>query len=179
MSRTGDPAGDCILLGKITRPHGIRGEVKVHPYSGQPENFLGYRQILVSSEGQGERIPYSVEHIRVQGSQAVLQLAGCDSRTKAEALAGREVWLRRGDLPKPGEDEYYLADLEGKVAVSADGLSLGRITGIMDTPAHAILIVTGRGPEYLIPVHRGVVASVDEEQVVLRVPPGLLEINDH
>lgn len=179
MSRTGDLAGACILLGKITRPHGIRGEVKIHPYSGQPENFLGYREILVGSEDQEERIPYTVEQRRVQGRLAVLRLKGCDSRTKAEALAGHEVWLRRSDLPKPGEDEYYLAELEGKAAVSADGLPLGRITGIMDTPAHAILIVTGRGREYLVPVHTGVVTSIDEEQVVLRLPPGLLEINDH
>lgn len=178
MNRTGELAGDCILLGKITRPHGIRGEVKIHPYSGQPENFLGYREILVAGEGQEERIPYSVEQSRVQGRQAVLRLAGCDSRTKAEALAGHEVWLRRGDLPNPSEDEYYLADLEGREAVSADGISLGRITGIMDTAAHPILIVTGRGREYLVPVHRGVVASIDEEQVVLQLPPGLLEMND-
>lgn len=179
MRRTGDLAGDCILLGKITRPHGIRGEVKVYPYSGQPENFLGYREILVGSEGQVERIPYTVEQSRVQGRLAVLRLAGCDDRTKAEALAGREVWLRRSDLPKPGEDEYYLADLEGREAVSADGLLLGRISGIMDTAAHPILIVTGRGREYLVPVHKGVVASIDGEQVVLRLPPGLLEMNDH
>ena len=70
------------------------------------------------------------------------------------------------------------ADLEGKEAVSADGLSLGRITGILDTAAHPILVVTGRGREYLVPVYEGVVAGFDEEQVVLRLPPGLLEIND-
>lgn len=179
MSGTGDVAGACILLGKITRPHGIRGEVKIHSYSGQPENFLGYREILVSSEDREERIPYSVEQSRVQGRLAVLRLAGCDSRTKAEALAGREVWLRRGDLPEPGEDEYYLADLEGREAISADGPRLGRITGILDTAAHPILIVTGGGREYLVPIHEGVVVRFDEEQVVLRLPPGLLEINDH
>jgi len=179
MSRTGAAAGKCILLGKITRPHGIRGEVKVHPYSGQPENFLRYREILLGGEDQEERISYTVEQSRVQGRVAVLRLAGCDSREKAEALAGLEVWLRRDDLPEPDEGEYYLADLEGREAVSADGLPLGRITGIMDTAAHPILIVTGRGREYLVPVHEGIVAGFDEEQVVLRLPPGLLEINDH
>lgn len=179
MSRTGAAAGKCILLGKITRPHGIRGEVKIHPFSGQPENFLGYREILVGAEGQEERIPYRVEQSRVLGRLAVLRLAGCDSRAKAEALAGLEVWLRRSDLPKPGENEYYLADLEGKEAVSADGMPLGRITGILDTAAHPILVVTGRDREYLVPVHEGAVAGFDEEQVVLRLPPGLLEINDH
>ncbi|HBI14630.1 MAG TPA: 16S rRNA processing protein RimM [Desulfobulbaceae bacterium] len=179
MGSTGAAAGKCVLLGKITRPHGIRGEVKIHSYSGQPENFLGYREILVSFEGQDEPIPYRVEQSRVQGKLAVLRLAGCDSRAEAEALAGREIWLRRSDFPEPAEDEYYLADLEDKEAVSTDGLNLGRITGIMDTAAHPILIVTGRGREYLVPVHKGVVAGFDEKQVVLRLPPGLVEMNDH
>ena len=179
MTRSGVPAGEYLLLGKITRPHGIRGEVKVLPYSGQPENFLSYREILLSAEGQELRLPYSVTQSRVQGRLAVLRLVGCDSRDKAEALAGREVWLRRADLPAAGEDELYLADLEGKEAFSADGLHLGRITGIMATGAHPILSVTGRGQEYLIPVYAGVVVSLDVQQVVLRLSPGLLEMNDH
>ena len=70
MSRTGAAAGKCILLGKITRPHGIRGEVKVHPYSGQPENFLRYREILVGGEDQEERISYTIEQSRVQGRRS-------------------------------------------------------------------------------------------------------------
>ena len=179
MTRPGAFAGDYLLLGKITRPHGIRGEVKVLPYSGQPENFLRYREILVSEEGQAERLPYTVAQSRVQGKLAVLRLAGCDSRDKAEALAGWQVWLRRADLPAAGADELYLADLEGKEAVSADGQHLGRITGIMDTGAHPILSVTGQGQEYLIPVYPGVVVSLDARQVVLRLSLGLLDMNDH
>ena len=85
MSRTGAAAGKCILLGKITRPHGIRGEVKVHPFSGQPGNFLEYREILLGAEGQEERIPYRVEQSRVQGRLAVLRLDGSDRRAKAES----------------------------------------------------------------------------------------------
>ncbi|MFZ5799525.1 MAG: 16S rRNA processing protein RimM [Desulfobulbus sp.] len=178
MSRTGDRTGEYILLGKVTRPHGIRGEIRVHPFSGQPENFLGYREIFLAPVDQEERIPYRIEQSRVQGRQVILRLAGCESRTVAELLAGREVWLRRSDLPEPGEDEFYLADLEGREAVMTDGLPLGRITAILDSPAHPILVVTGRDREYLVPVHRGIVVSIDEEQVVLSPPPGLLDIND-
>lgn len=179
MSPTGAAGGDCILLGRITRPHGIRGEVKVHSYSGQPENFQQYREILVDAEEGGEeRRPFRVEQCRVQGRLAILRLAGCDTRTQAEALAGREIWLRRRDLPEPGKDEFYLADMEGKEAVSAEGQLLGRITGIMETAAHPVLVVTGRGREYLVPLHEGIVAAFDEERVVLRLVPGLLDLND-
>lgn len=178
MLRSGMAAGECIVLGRITRPHGIRGEVKVQPYSGQPENFLKYTQLLVSAADQETLLPYEVLQSRVQGRLVVLRLAGCVSREGAEALAGREVWLRRSDLPAPAEDELYLADLEGREVLSEEGLLLGRISGILHTAAHPVLSVTGRGQEYLIPLHAGVVVSLAEGQVVLRLPPGLLEMND-
>lgn len=178
MDRSGTDGGQYIRLGLISRAHGIRGEVKVQPYSGQPGNFLGYRRLLVDAADREELMVFEVLRSRVQGRQVVLHLVGCDSREAAEAMAGREVWLKRSDLPAPAEDEIYLADLVGKEAVSEKGSSLGRITGIVDTAAHPVLSVTDRGREYLIPVHAGVVVSLEEERVVLRLPAGLLEIND-
>lgn len=176
MTRDGSAAGDFILLGKITKPHGIRGEVKIHPYSGQPENFLDYRKIYLSGPDQ-ERAPYTIERARAQGKTVVLKLSGCEDRSAAEVLADHEVWLERDDLPELQEDEYYWADLENREVRTEDGLELGRVTGILDTGAHDILSVTGRGHEYLIPIREEFVVRIDDHEVVLRLPPGLLEIN--
>jgi 16S rRNA processing protein RimM len=176
MSPTGH-AETPILLGKITKPHGIKGEVKVHPYSGQPENFHHYPEILVEGDRQGEWITLEIEKARVQGKQVILQLRGCTDRAGAEDLAGLEVWLHRRNLPELSGDEYYLADLEGRTAVSEDGRTIGRITGIMATGAHDILSVRDKGHEYLIPIQKGFIIRMDEQEVVLRLPPGLLEIN--
>lgn len=173
----GRAAGETVLLGRITKPHGIRGEVKVHPFSGRPENFLQYRNVLLGPEEGGDRIPYRIEQARVQGKQVLLQLSGCTDRNGAEALVGRQVWLRREDLPAPDDDEFYLLDLEGKRVVTADGLQLGQVTGFLETSAHDILIITGKSQEYLVPVQKGFIVTIGDDEVVLDVPPGLLDIN--
>ena len=177
MTRLDDAAGELVLLGRITKPHGIRGEVKIYPYSEQPENFRQYRRVLVDAGREGERIPLNIDKTRIQGKQVILKLQGCDDRDAAEGLAGRDIWLPRGELPSLAEDEYYWADLEGRTAVTEDGRTLGRITGIMDTGAHDVLSVIGGGREYLVPMRREFVVRMDKEQVVLRLPPGLLDIN--
>jgi len=170
-------AGETVLLGRITKPHGIRGEVKVHPFSGRPENFLHYREILLGPEKREQRIPYRIEKARVQGRQVLLQLSGCDDRNRAESLVGWQVWLRREDLPAPGEDEFYLLELEGKRVVTTGGDELGQVTGVMETAAHDILLITGRSREYLVPVQKGFIVRIGDDEVVLDVPPGLLDIN--
>lgn len=177
MARTGIAAGDFILLGRITRPHGIRGEVKIHPYPGRPENFLHYREISIGPEDNGERIPYTIEQSRLQGDSVLLRLRGCTDRDQAGALAGMAVWLRRCDLPEPDEDEFYVIDLIGRRAIIDDNLVVGEITGILETGAHDILTVTGDGREYLIPLRSEFIVSIGDEEVVLSLPPGLLDIN--
>jgi 16S rRNA processing protein RimM len=177
MALTGTAAGEFILLGRVTKPHGIRGEVKVFLFSGQPENFLNYRDILLGPENSEERIPYRVDKARIQGKQVLLQLAGCTTRTDAESIVGWQVWLQRQDLPELGDDEFYLMDLEGKKIVTADGLELGQVTGVLQTPAHDILSITGKHQEYLIPVEKSFIVRIGDEEVVLDVPPGLLDIN--
>ncbi len=177
MTAAGHDTGDFILLGKVTRPHGIRGEVKVYPYSEQPENFLAYRKVFVVSGNNNEWIPYSIEKSRVQGRLVLLKLSGCATRNDAGELVDKEIWLRRDDLPEPADNEYYLLDFEGKQAVDDNGRILGTVTGIITTGAHDILAVTGDRQEYLIPVQESFIVRHDKDRVVLSLPPGLLDIN--
>lgn len=177
MASGGKAAAKFILLGRITKPHGIRGEVKVYPFSGEPQTFLQYGEILLAPENSEERVPYKIDNARVQGRHVLVQFDGCVSRTDAENLVGRMIWLDRRDLPEPGEDEFYLADLEGKKIVTREGKELGEVSGVLATPGQDILAVTGTGAEYLVPVHRSYFVSIGEDQVVLDLPPGLLDIN--
>ena len=177
MTSAGRDTGEFVLLGKITKPHGIRGEIKIYPYSGQPENFSAYRDVYVDGgEGQ-ERVPYRIEKSRVQGKLVLLKLTDCSTRNEAEELVGKEVWLLRKDLPEPEENEYYWLDFEGKLVVTDDGLELGRVEGIFETGAHDVLAVTDGSNEYLVPLQENFIVEYDENKVVLSLPPGLLDIN--
>lgn len=177
MASTGTAAGELVLLGRITKPHGIQGEVKVYPYSGRPENFLNYREILIGPEKSEKRISNRIDKARIQGTQVLLKLAGCKTRADAETMVGWQVWLRPQDLPELKSNEFYLRELEGKKVVTTDGQELGQVTGVLETAAHDILTITGANDEYLVPVQKGFIVRIGDEEVVLDVPPGLLEIN--
>ena len=177
MAPAGTVAGEFVLLGRITKPHGIRGEVKVYPFSGQPENFLNYHKILLGDENNEKRIPHKVVKTRVQGNQVLVQLERCTTRTEAEALIGWQVWVHHSELPELESDEFYLMELEGKKVVTIDGLELGEVSGVLTTNAHDILAITGTNQEYLVPVQKDFIVRIGDDEVVLDVPPGLLEIN--
>lgn len=176
MTAAGTDAG-YVLVGKVAKPHGIRGEIKVYPYSGQQDNFLGYKEIFLAAGEDEARIPYAVESSRVQGKLALLKLSGVSTRNEAELLVGSAVWLRRRDLPGLKKGEYYWSDLVGKRAVTDGGRELGLVKGVMATAAHDILTVTDHGRDYLIPLAGEFLVRLDENEVVLNLPPGLLEIN--
>jgi len=177
MDSAGADTGKYILLGKVAKPHGIRGEIKIYPYSGQPENFYDYHEVFLLRDTGCDLIAYNVEKCRVQGKFVLLKLTGCSARKDAELLVGSEIWLRRRDLPELGGAEYYWLELEGKQAITEDGRLLGKITGIYGTGAHDIISVTGHGREYLIPIHEEFIVRLDKSEVILKLPPGLLDIN--
>lgn len=178
MTDAGTDAGEFILIGKVAKPHGVRGEVKIYPFSGQPENFSAYRSICITGgDSKQDKLPVEIEKSRAQGKYALLKLAGCSTREDAERLTGSEVWLARSELPELDSTEYYWLELEGKRVISEDGLELGTITAIFETGAHDILQVESNSGEYLIPFHEDFVVSLDGMKVVMKLPPGLLEIN--
>ncbi len=169
---------DFIVLGKITKPHGIRGEVKIFPLSGQPENFKKYKTIYLAFAGEDkDPVTATIEKCRVQGKLVLVKMAEYNTRNDAETLVGRLVLIPSSDLPELSSEEYYLSELQGKKAVTSDGLEIGNVVGILETGAHDILVVQNNEQEFLIPAHKKFLVNWDENQIVLDLPPGLLEIN--
>lgn len=172
-------AADHVLVGKIIKAHGIKGEVKVFPYSGDPQNFLSYKTlVLVEPETEVLR-RLAVSRARGGEKTAILELEGVAGRDAAEALRGFELWALKADFPEPEPDEYYWHTVEGARVVTDSGRELGTVTGIFNAGAHDILVVTGQGREYLIPVLDEIVRRIDEQNhtLVISPLPGLLELN--
>ncbi|MCI5135538.1 MAG: 16S rRNA processing protein RimM, partial [Candidatus Electrothrix sp. AW2] len=106
---------ELVLVGKVTKAHSIKGEIKVHPFSGSPQTMLAYPEILLDAEGCASPVPYRVERARVQKNAVLLQLTGCTDRNAAEKLVHSKVYVHEDALPAPKPDELYLRDLEGKL----------------------------------------------------------------
>jgi 16S rRNA processing protein RimM len=170
-------AEERVLIGKVTKPHGIRGEVKVYPYSGIPENFLHYTRVLLAADATAAAKIYTIERARVQKNSVLVQLQGCTTRNEAEALVQQQVFVLEDDLPELDPDEFYLRDLEGRRMVTEDGTTIGTITGILTTGGQDIVQVKGEGREYMIPLVPEFLVALTEDEVRVSLPPGLLDIN--
>ncbi len=167
-----------IALGRISRPHGIKGEVQVYPYSG-PESIAGLREIHLRLKSSS-LITCKVLRSRIKGPKAVIMsLDGITDRDKAEELRETEILVPRRSLTK-SEGEYFWYELEGLEVVTQDGRSLGVIRQIIETGANDVIVVQGPAGEVLLPVIEEVIKQVDIKRKICTVEPlpGLLEIYD-
>ena len=170
---------DHVLIGKIIKSHGLKGEVKVFSFSGCPENFNNYPGVILADPDRGLYRPCTVIRSRVQGDNVILLLEGVTSRDAADMLAGYQLWLGKGGFPKLAADEYYWFQLEGMQVYTVDGRELGVVTSIFNNRAQDVLVVTGGQREFLIPMAKEIILCQDDEKRILVVAPlpGLLDLN--
>ena len=118
---------DTIKLGKITAPQGIKGEVRVYPYTDELTRFSEIEAVLLA--GQKRKI----QNARYMKNMAVLKLEGVDDRNMAESLRNKELLLAKEDLWEQPEDTYFIDDLVGCTVVSEDGAPVGMLKSIIST----------------------------------------------
>ncbi len=150
--------GRRAVLGRIGGAHGVRGWLKVRPFTEAPTTLLRFPRWLLGRDGRWRE--FSLAEGRSQGSALIVRLEGVADRDAAQALRGCEVAVWRAELPALGEDEYYWSDLEGLAVVTVQGEELGVVDRLFATGANDVMVVRG-GRERLIPFVLG--------EVVLRV----------
>jgi 16S rRNA processing protein RimM len=171
-------AGDLVVIGEVTRPHGLRGEVRVTPHTDRPERFEGLGECVLWDEASDIRVVRRIRGARRQGDAVLLSLAECDSVEAAAALVGRLVALPRAQALPPPPGRLYPWQLVGCRVVMENGLAVGELSGIEPSPAHDLWVVRGVEREHLIPAVAEIVVEVDIDarRVVIRPPEGLLEL---
>lgn len=145
-------------MGRIGAPFGIKGWVKVQPYTETLDSLFDY-DVWQLGRGEGWQ-DIEVEEAAVHGDGLIAKLVGIESREQAFALRGREVAVNREELPEAAENEYYWNDLIGLTVVNRQGMELGQVAGLMETGSHDVLVVKGER-ERLIPFADAYVTSVD------------------
>ncbi|MDR7533924.1 MAG: ribosome maturation factor RimM [Armatimonadota bacterium] len=178
-SARGRPAGAppappaWIVVGRIVRPHGVRGEVRVRPETDFPERLAGRRRVHLRREGALS--PVEITGVRPHGAALLVTLRGVDSLEAAERLRGAELVVARRTLPRLGPNEFYLFEIIGLRARTEDGRLLGVVAEVVRGPAHDVYVVRGEAGEVLVPALREVVRQVDRAagELVVRLPAGL------
>lgn len=136
-----------ICLGVIAGASGVQGEVKVKPYTGNPQDVGAYGPVdLVDQSEAGEKsgdaqTGVGIKIVRFAKDAVVARLEGVDDRDAAEALRGLELYVDRAVLPGEEEDEYYHADLVGLTVEDLAGATLGTVTAVHDFGAGEMLEV--------------------------------------
>jgi 16S rRNA processing protein RimM len=166
---TGDK--NLVLLGRFGAPHGVRGEIRLQSFTGDPRAIASYGALC---DKRGAR-SFTFLSVRLQGKHMlVARVAGVDDRSAAAALAGVELFIARENLPAPAdEDEFYLADLVGLAAETRDGAHIGRVIALRNFGAGDILEIApaGGGDTLLFPFTRAVVPQVSVAQGRVIVEP--------
>jgi 16S rRNA processing protein RimM len=167
-----------VVIGEITRPHGLRGEVRVVPLTDDPERFEGLSDCVLWDASRDERETRRVITARRHGDVVLLGLAGCTSPEGAETLRGRLVAVPEAAALPLAPGQFYPWQLEGALVVTEDGREVGRFAGVEPSPGQDLWIVRAEDREHLIPAVADIVAEVDvaRGRVVIRPPEGLLDL---
>lgn len=167
---------DLLLVGRVARAHGNKGQVIVNPETDFAEQrFQPGRTLLVGPAAQPRRIVT----VRFQQGRPIVALEGIDTMNDAEALSGAELRMPAGALGPLPEGTYYHHDLIGCEVRDRQGAVIGRVIAIEGTMDRSRLVVNGRRGEVLIPLVAGICVSVDPagRRIVVDPPEGLLELN--
>ena len=167
-----------VVIGAITRTHGLAGEVRVTPMTDDPARFGGVRECVLWDAAHERREQYRITAVRPQGTAILLTFAGCDSAEAAAALVGRLVALPAEEALPLAPGHFYPWQLEGCRVVTEDGREVGRVTGIERSSAQDLWVVTDEARQHLIPAVPEIVSEVDlaARRVVIRPPEGLLDL---
>jgi 16S rRNA processing protein RimM len=166
-----------LVVGRIGRAHGIKGEVSVEVRTDEPELRLAPGAVLVTDPASAG--PLTVETGRVHSGRLMLRFAGVKDRNGAEAL--RNVLLIADvdpDETPEDPDEFYDHQLVDLDVVTADGTEIGRIKEISHLPYQDLLVVERPdGSEVMVPFVAEIVPEIDLElqRAVVTPPPGLLD----
>lgn len=146
-----------IVMGRVGAPFGIKGWVKVHPFTRTVEGLLEHEVWWLGRDGHWDRV--EIEDGAAHGRGVIAKLKGSEDRQAAIRLRGLEVAVPRHALPANEDGEYYWSDLIGLAVETREGLSLGRVARLIETGASSVLVVEGER-ERLIPFTEPVVVFV-------------------
>jgi 16S rRNA processing protein RimM len=149
------------------------GEVKVQPYSRQPQRFRELRTVYI-----GESFtPATVAHRRAYGNGVILRLQTIRSREAARELIGQTLYVPEAEAVPLAKGEYFVHQIVGLAVVTTAGEALGTVTDIVETGSNDVYVVRGARGEVLVPALKDVIKDVDLDAgtMTVELPPGLLD----
>lgn len=161
---------EYLVVGEVVRPQGLRGELKVKPYTDNPDRFFDLKRIRINGEMR------SLHCLRVHEGFAYIRLEGVYSREAADGMRGALLQIHRDEAVELPEDTEFIIDLIGCTAVDTEGVPHGVLKDILQPGGVDVYVFASEKGEMMVPALKKVVLSVDvKEKRILLDAEGLRE----
>ncbi|MBW3671278.1 MAG: tRNA (guanosine(37)-N1)-methyltransferase TrmD [Acidobacteria bacterium] len=165
-----------LAIGVIRKPHGVRGEASVEPWTQDPARFDLVENVYLVSPDEKTIVSAPVRSIRYHGSRVLLAIEGIETPEEIRNYSRWSVEIPEQERLETDEDEYYLYELENLAVVDRDGKPLGQVIAATEGGGGILLTVRGpSGTEFDLPFVRAICVEIDLEQghIVAEMPEGL------
>lgn len=159
---------EYIEIGQIVNSYGIKGFVKVVPYTDNPERFQEFKTIFVNY--RNELLEFEIDEVKINKSVVLLKFKGMNDINQIEIYKNCYLKIKKEDLKELPDDTYFIFDLIGMEVFTDKGDFLGNISDVIQTGSNDVYIVKGKdGKEILLPAIADVVKNVDIENKKMTV----------
>lgn len=155
---------EFMSIGQITKPHGVRGEVKVFSLTDSLEEFTALKKVYIDG------VERKITSCKLQTDRAILKIEGIGSMDEAEKYRNKYLKIHREDAKELPEDSYYIADLIDCKVFDTEGEELGTVYDVIETGSNDVYWVKGK-KEVLIPALKDIVVKVDIENNEITIKP--------
>lgn len=177
------PDPSHLVVGHLSKPHGIRGELYVHTLTDHPESAFAPGVVLSLGEPASDEPSHDLPPLRVESARPfqkglLVRFGGVDDRNQAELLAGRYLLRALEDVEPLGEGEVFHHQLLGMTVTTTEGEEVGRVAQIYEIEPAELLEVHGPRGSVMIPFRPEIIKEVDVEhaRLVIDPPEGLLDL---
>lgn len=168
---------ECFSLGKITKPHGLKGEVIIWLDVDIPENYIDLDGLFLEIKGQ--LVPYIIQELQIRGKKSIVKFEDINSIEATEAIVDAEAYLPIKKLPKLKGKQFYYHEVIGYMLHDTNTeKDLGQLKAIYESTGQDLFAIDINESEVLIPIVDNFLVSVDhaEKKITVALPDGLLEV---
>jgi 16S rRNA processing protein RimM len=167
-----------VLVGRVARAHGNKGQVIVNPETDFAADRFAIGNVL-TVEHAGKTVERRITAVRFQNGRPIVGLEGVDTMNDAEALAGAELKMPQSALAPLPANTFYRHNLVGCEVKDSAGRAIGRVTEVLGPSERSVLVVGSGRDEVMIPMVDGIIVRIDSvvRQIIVELPDGLIGLN--
>ena len=159
-----DTESRFLVIGQVTKPHGIRGEIRVMPLTDMPARFKWLEHVYVGKPKLREEPKLvTIAGVRFHKTMVLLKIAEYPTRDDVQNLRGMMLYVPAEEAIPLAEDEYFLFELEGLTVKTKEGEILGTLVEVIETKANNVFVVRGDQGDVLLPDIPDVILDIDFE----------------